>query len=107
MRRRTFLGAAIAAAAGLLGAGAGTSPAAAPKALLAVHRWTGKGWVRCRMAHLRAGDVFRLEDVGTFRAAADPDRCEWPDGSPGNWGITADYRIDPATNEWVTAGVPA
>jgi hypothetical protein len=49
------------------------------------------------MWQLHRGDVFRLGELGTFRAHCDP----YKNGDMRSWGIDADATIDPETNEWV------
>jgi hypothetical protein len=84
MNRRAFIGAAIATT-----LAPAITPASEPPSLRAVHRWCNGKWVRCRMFDLRKHDVFTLEGVGQFIAAADPKKE--PDGG---WGITASYELD-------------
>lgn len=55
-------------------------------------------WEPCRMFDLKEGDCFRLEEVGTFIAAANP--ILRPENK-GVWSITASYTLDEKTNEWV------
>jgi len=97
MTRREALSACVGAAAvAATGAVGATEPA-----LNRVWRYdyTADSWTRCRMYELRKGDVFRIEDLGVFRANGEPYKAEAVGGSP--WGINADIVIDPQTNQWV------
>lgn len=48
------------------------------------------------MYELKAGDVFRLGDVGTFLANVNPVK-----NADGIWEINAAHQISEKTNEWV------
>jgi hypothetical protein len=93
-RREMFLAAGAAALAVMAPA-----TAAEPIELNPVYRYSyaTDSWTRVRLYELKPGDVFRLGEVGTFRASSEPKFIE----SKGQWGIDADAGIDPATNEWV------
>lgn len=92
MNRRSFLAAAMVAAA------TPPAPAAPEPALRAVHRYdyaTGT-WTRCRLFHIRAGDVFRFDEDPSLVAQCAPFQDD-----DGVWCIHAEFRIDSATNQWV------
>jgi hypothetical protein len=75
MLRREFMAAGVAL---LAGAGAAT-PAAGPK-LRAIERREGDRWVRVRMAELRVGDRFRMEELPfEYRVTEPPTPSEGPD----------------------------
>jgi hypothetical protein len=75
-------------------------PVAQAPPLRAVYRYSyaTDSWARVRMYELRAGDVFQLDEVGTFIAHAAPFKKD------GMWSIDACQEIDPATNQWVPCG---
>lgn len=93
MNRRAFF-----SVIGGLGAGIVCFGAEPGQSIRVVRRYSyaTDSWTACRMYELRAGDVFKLEEVGTFIAHEDPKK-----GPDGRWGINASFEIDPATNQWV------
>lgn len=104
MQRRSFLRAALAAVAGLLGLAYDPRDYPPPEDRVPVHRWDGKRWCRVRFHALQEGDIIRHGEWETpFRVAEGP-RPVVVNGKP-DWHIFGVSCDDPSELLQPAAGV--